>query len=303
MKGVNGHIITLFTKTPTPRRKTDVVCPHFQELKWAWGCPYNCDWCYLKGTFRFRAWKREDRRVIPQFKDRNKIARAVQTFIDCSKHAEILNTGELSDSLMGENQKPPFSEFIIKLFQGTPHKVLFLSKGTYVKHFLENEWQKNVILSWSINASEVARRFEKLAPTPIDRIEAARQVYEHGYEVRIRIDPMVPVENWQAEYKVIIDSIFDVLKPERITLGTLRGLPATLAVAVDKGWIRYLTEKSSWGRKPAYETRLEMYEFAIKQIHKHGLRRVAVCKDTLRIHGALKKRFNMNYRDMRCNCI
>jgi hypothetical protein len=23
------------------------------ELKWAYGCPFDCAWCYLKGTFRF----------------------------------------------------------------------------------------------------------------------------------------------------------------------------------------------------------------------------------------------------------
>jgi len=254
------------------------------------------------GTFRFRAWKRQDRRVLPQFKDRKKVERAVRTFIDCGKHPSVLNTGELADSLVGENQKPPFSEFIIKLFQGTPHKVLFLSKGTYVKHFLENDWQDNSILSWSINSVEVARRFEKSAPTPIDRIEAARQVYEHGYEVRIRLDPIVPIENWQTEYKVIIDSIFDVLKPERITLGTLRGLPATLAVAVDKEWIRYLTEKSSWGRKPAFDIRLEMYSLAIQQIREYGLKKIGVCKDTRQIHAVLKKQYGMDYHSMECNC-
>ncbi len=299
----NRHIITLFRKTPTPRKLTDVVCPHFYELKWAYGCPYNCAWCYLMGTFRFKAWKRKDRRVLPTFKPRPKIERAVKTFLNCVKHPAILNSGELADSLMGENQKPPFSKFIMDLFEGTPHKVLFLTKGTHVKHFLENEWQKNAILSWSINSFEVAHRFEKLAPTPVERIAAARAVYEHGYEVRIRVDPMVPIEGWRDEYQVIIDVIFKALKPERITLGTLRGLPATLAVATRKEWLKYLTEKSSWGRKPPYETRLEMFTFAIKQIRKHGLKKIAVCKDTKAIHRVLKDRFNMDYRNMECNCI
>ena len=299
----NGHIITLFRKTPTPRKLTDVVCPHFYELKWAYGCPYNCAYCYLMGTFRFKAWKRKDRRVLPTFKDRPKIERAVKSFIDCMKGPAILNAGELADSLMGENQKPPFSEFIMNLFQGTPHKILFLTKGTFVKHFLENEWQKNAILSWSINSFEVAHRFEKLAPTPAERIAAAKQVYEAGYEARIRVDPMVPIEGWQDEYQVIIDAIFSALKPERITLGTLRGLPATLAVASRKEWLKYLTEKSNWGRKPPFGTRLEMYSSAIQQIRKHGLKKIGVCKDTLQVWRALKNVYGLDYMRMRCNCI
>jgi three-Cys-motif partner protein len=55
VKKVNdGSIITRFDKTPLPKKPTDVICPHFIELKWAYGCPYDCAWCYLKGTFRFR---------------------------------------------------------------------------------------------------------------------------------------------------------------------------------------------------------------------------------------------------------
>lgn len=40
-------IIKLFDRTPVPTRETDLVCPHFLELKWANGCPFNCAWCYL----------------------------------------------------------------------------------------------------------------------------------------------------------------------------------------------------------------------------------------------------------------
>ena len=49
----DGSIITRFERTPLPARPTDVVCPHFLELKWATGCPFDCAWCYLKGTLRF----------------------------------------------------------------------------------------------------------------------------------------------------------------------------------------------------------------------------------------------------------
>ena len=38
----DGSIIIRFEKTPYPEGPNDVVCPHFLELKWANGCPYNC---------------------------------------------------------------------------------------------------------------------------------------------------------------------------------------------------------------------------------------------------------------------
>ena len=49
----DGSIIKLFDRTPEPKNPTDVVCPHFYELKWANGCNFNCAWCYLNGTYRF----------------------------------------------------------------------------------------------------------------------------------------------------------------------------------------------------------------------------------------------------------
>ncbi len=34
----DGSIMKRFDKRPIPQRLTDVVCPHFLELKWAYGC-------------------------------------------------------------------------------------------------------------------------------------------------------------------------------------------------------------------------------------------------------------------------
>src|SRR3972149_9967875 len=48
----DGSIIKRFDKTSPPQSQTDVVCPHFLELKWAYGCPFDCAWCFLKGTLR-----------------------------------------------------------------------------------------------------------------------------------------------------------------------------------------------------------------------------------------------------------
>src|SRR4030042_2849479 len=73
----DGSIITRFDKTPLPENSTDVICPHFLELKWAYGCPFDCSWCYLKGTFRFRPNGKE-----PVIKDYAKIEHHTRAFID-----------------------------------------------------------------------------------------------------------------------------------------------------------------------------------------------------------------------------
>jgi spore photoproduct lyase len=291
----DGSIITRFDKTPQPKNSTDVVCPHFLELKWAYGCPFDCSWCYLKGTFRFRPNGKE-----PVIKDYGKIGLHTKAFLEEVKTPEILNTGEIADSLMNETSDGPFSEFIIPFFETQKlHKVLFLTKSPNVKNLLEIEPHNQAIISFSFNAIPVAKKWEK-APPILKRIEASKKVYEAGYEVRVRIDPMVPIDGWKESYLQLVDLIFENLNPERITLGSLRGLQSTINGCSDKSWVKYLTESSNWGKKIDFQTRFNMYCEVIEYLKsKYNCEKVALCKETIEMWNSLK----MNYRQIRCNCI
>jgi spore photoproduct lyase len=290
----DGSIIVRFDKTPFPMRFTDVVCPHFIELKWAYGCPYDCSWCYLKGTFRFRPNGKE-----PVVKDYGKIELHTRAFLEEVKNPEILNTGEIADSLMHENSDKPFSKYIIPIFETQKiHKVMFLTKSSDVKNLLEIEPHNQAIISFSLNAIPVAKRWEK-APSILKRIEAARKVYKVGYEVRVRIDPMVPIDNWKESYKELVDLVFENLAPERITLGSLRGLQSTINGCSDRSWVKYLTESSNWGKKIDFDTRFNMYSEVIDYLKsKHNYKKVALCKETIKMWNGLK----MNYKQIKCNC-
>lgn len=291
----DGSIITRFDKTPLPKNKTDIICPHFLELKWAYGCPYDCSWCYLKGTFRFRP-----EGPSPVIKEYEKIESHTKTFLEECKIPEILNTGEIADSLMGENSSKPFSKFIIPIFESQKiHKVLFLTKSSNVKNLLELESHNQVIMSFTLNAIPVADRWEK-APSVIKRLEAVGKLYKSGYDVRIRIDPIVPIENWDRYYFHLIDLIFEKLSPERITLGSLRGLQSTINGCTDKSWVKYLSEGSNWGRKISKELRYKTYSKIIEYLNeRYKYSKVSLCKETIEMW----KKLQMNYKQIKCNCI
>jgi spore photoproduct lyase len=291
----DGSIITRFDKTPLPENTTDVVCPHFLELKWAYGCPYDCSWCYLKGTFRFRPNGKK-----PVIKDLDKIMLHTRTFLDDVETPEILNTGELADSLMSENTHNPFSKLIIPLFEAqNKHKVLFLTKSSNVENLLEIEPHNQVIISFSLNAIPVASKWEK-APKIIKRLEAAQKLHDVGYEVRARIDPMVPIENWEKHYVHLVDLIFERFTPERITLGSLRGLQSTINGCTDKSWVKYLSESSNWGRKIDLATRQQMYLSVIEHLNsQYQYKNVALCKETIQMWNIIDK----DYKKIKCNCV
>jgi spore photoproduct lyase len=256
----------------------------------------DCAWCYLKGTFRFQPTKAK-----PVIKDYEKTKLHTKTFLEEVETPEILNTGEIADSLMGESLSIPFSKFIIPMFEEqNKHKVLFVTKSDNIKHLLDANPHNQVIISFSLNADDVAKRWENGAPSVERRIEAGRKLSKTGYEVRVRIDPMVPVPEWKKDYIELIEQIFNSFTPLRITLGSLRGLQTTINGSTDKSWLVYLNENSNWGKKVDFKIRRGMYITIIDYLNKnYDYHEIALCKETVAMWGSL----GMDYKKIKCNCI
>lgn len=286
----HSGIIYFFRKTPP-----SIVCPHFWELRWAWGCPFNCAYCYLQGTFRGNK--------QPRYKSLTRVLFALQKAFNDRPKPTIFNSGELADSLMN----PILMEQIADKFEEqNKHKLLILTKSTNIK-FLLKKPRKQTIISFSINAPKPASLWEKGAPSPAERIEAAKAVSKVGYEVRIRIDPIFPIENWQSQYGELVDSIFSQLMPERITLGTPRGLRKTLLFSKNLSWAGYLAEDSGWGKKVLNEVRKEIYFFLYNKLCNLGFEKskISLCKETVMMWGALNINPGsyLNWEKCRCNCV
>ena len=267
-----SRIVSMFDKTPP-----DIACGRFWELRWAYGCPLDCSYCYLRGTMRGR--------MAPKPVRTDHVLAAIDEALAEAREPAIFNTGELSDSLM----YPRLMEAIVDRFEEqSAHKVALLSKlGRKNAAFLLERARKQTICAWSVNADPVARRWEAHAAPPRERIDCARAASEAGYDTRIRLDPMFPVYDWKRAYGEIVDYVLSSLTPNRIVLGTPRGLWKTIKYARDAGadmeWANFLGEDSSWGKKLALEQRRGMYEFIVDRLASAGydLSRVSLCKETV----------------------
>jgi len=202
---------------------------------------------------------------------------------------------------MDERNGRPFSQWIVEAFQRqSKHKVLFLTKSAYVSKMLQIEDHSQAIAGFSLNAYPVSRKWER-APTPKARMRAAEQLSLQGWEVRVRIDPIVPIPEWRKAYARLVDDIFSRFSPSRVTLGTPRGLQSTLNNVSDKSWVEYLdSPQSGWGRKVADGTREEIYRWMLDRLEAHiSLRDVGLCKETLGIFDKLER----DFRKQVCNCM
>ncbi len=282
-------IVSLFHKTPS-----DIACGRFWEVRWAYGCPLDCNYCYLRGTMRGR--------MKPSPLKTEHVLKALDEAFERIKEPSIFNTGELSDSLM----YPSLMEKIVDRFEEqSVHKVALLSKmGLHNIDFLLKKLRKQTICSWSINTTEVAKKWEKAAPPPEERIKAARMVSEIGYDTRIRIDPIFPIENWKTHYDKILYKIISAFEPRRIILGTPRGLWKTIKYAqeakIDMSWTQFFKEDSSWGKKLDFNGRKEIYQFFYDKLKTMGYasRRISMCKETVNMWEAM----GLAYTPLTCNC-
>ena len=308
-KWIRNTYISLFNKPAG-----DIVCPHFWELKPFIGCPFKCSYCYLQGTF---FGKKEPRR-----KDYDKMVKVLEEFLSWANTKGIrllLNTGELADSLAIPSWTKEFIDKVLPILEKYKyHKVLFLSKGgTYhIKTLLEipEDKRKYFIVSFSINPPIIKELFEHETADPLDRLKAAKKLQELGYTVRIRIDPMIPVEGWRAHYTILVKTMFEDigLIPERITIGSLRGLAKTIKYSSARNWLEYLKsgEKTRWGLKIKRELRLDMYTIVIEKIGGYGFKGpIALCKETLDVWNELSKKGLLQHpgrygiwENVHCNC-
>jgi spore photoproduct lyase len=285
-------IIVHFSKTPS-----DIVCPHFWELRWAFGCPFDCAYCYLQGTGRGNK--------NPRYRPIANVIRAIDRAFRHEyflKHPTVFNSGELSDSLMNPNNMKQ----IVDLFETqSKHKLLLLTKSDRVEWMIR-EPRKQTIVSFSLNANEIWKRWEKRASSPEQRIRAAKELINSGYKVRIRIDPVFPIEDWKRQYEDLIYSILAELRsdPDRITLGTPRGLAKTLIFAKDRSWEQIAftdkPESSGWGKKAPLPLRKEIYLFFFDKLTSLGFdkSRIAMCKETCQMW----KEMGLDPASCKCNC-
>ena len=192
-------------------------CPAFARLKHASnGCYYKCDWCYLKLTYRAQ-WP-----YITIKAEHDKLWDKTYRAIRKNKRPIMFNSGELADSLSLEHLSM-FGRDFIPWFGFQPNGYLFmLTKSDNVDHILDLDHNGHTVIAWSLNEPSVSRRFEIGAPTFERRLAAAQKVQQAGYPVRVRLDPIVPFEGWREAYAETIRRIFEVLDPQRVTIGTLR---------------------------------------------------------------------------------
>lgn len=126
-----------------------------------------------------------------------------------------------------------------------------------------------------------------------ERLEAARQLRDLGWRLRIRLDPIVR----GFDYSVITAQVRD-LAPELVTLGTLRSerglrrfLPSHLASELEQN-----ADPKGLDRYPESD-RIALYRRATDLLVSAGIQ-VGLCEETREVWEAVLG----DWQNSRCNC-
>jgi len=276
--------IHYFDKTPP-----GIICPHFYILAFANGCPFHCDYCYLYLTLRH--WPEPT-----VFSNTARMYQEIRDWLYSTREPSVLNAGELSDSLVWDSEITLTANLIPLFASQSRHRLLFLTKSAQISELIKLPATPQVIISFSINAPEVSEKYEKRAVRSEARMMAARRLKELGWKIRLRVDPIIPVEGWKDFYANLVDMINEI-QPETVTLGSLRFFPTLRNHAPNSDIFNYgIDEADPDGRmRIPFELRLEIYQHLISRLCNT---RIGLCKETEKVHKVL----GLPGLKQNCNC-
>ncbi len=277
-------------------------CTKFYKLTAYNNCNFWCEYCYLYLTFR-------NMPISTHFVNYDKMFREIVSFekANIPDMLRVLNLGELCDPLAVEDITGFAEELIPFIAKETEKtKLLFLTKSDNVDSLLNLEHKGRSIMSFSINTDKVYQQLEHRTASPEARLTAAKKLHHAGYEIRLRIDPVILYSTWRKDYIDLVEKIFAYVKPERITIGEYRpskGLASHISSRFpDSPLLKIHSGLVNEGPKLRYpeEHRLAMFRVIVDAIKKHDKRvKIALCKEDIKIWKSLDMQINGLY----CNCL
>jgi len=277
-------------------------CSKFYKLTAYNNCNFWCEYCYLYLTFRTQP-------VSTHFINYEKMYDEVIKFDKSKipKTLRVLNLGELGDPLAVDYITGFAKQIIPFMPEHAPKtRLLFLTKSDCVDEILPLDHGGQSIISFSVNTDAVFQQLEHRTASPEARLIAAAKAQKAGYEIRLRIDPIIFYSTWERDYVALVDKIFEYVQPARITIGEYRpsnGLanhissrfPESPLLKINKSLVKE-------GKKFRYPNnlRIKMFRTIIEENKKHrsGID-ISLCKEQPEIWRTL----GLDMKGLKCNCL
>jgi len=192
------------------------ACPNYWHFSVYGFCPYGCHYCYLAGTPG--VWFSPAVKIFLNLDD---ILGEVDRTATQLGRPTAFYLGKLQDGLALEPLSG-YARTMVPFFARHPYaRMVILTKCADVENLLDLDHAGRTILSWTVNAPEVARRFERNTPDVAARLDAMQRCARAGYPLRAVLMPIIPVADWRAIYGQFLTMLLESVPLSRITLGSI----------------------------------------------------------------------------------
>ena len=189
------------------------LCCNLRTLDAVDNCGYGCSYCSIQSFF--------DGKQISFDKGFANKLKNLELDSDQTYH---IGTGQSSDSLMWGNSHAVLNA-LIEFARANPNVILELkTKSANVNHLLRADAPKNILCTWSLNTPTLIRNEEHGTATLGKRLDAARKVADAGLVVGFHFHPIVHYDQWQQDYRLVVERLCSLFEPEEVALvsmGTL----------------------------------------------------------------------------------
>ncbi len=172
---------------------------HYQ-IPLATGCMGRCEYCYLNTQLG-------DKPYVRAYINTEEVLQRAKAYIEERGKYTIFEGAATSDPLPVE----PYThglEKAIKFFSNEPlGHFRFVTKYHNIEPLLMIDHKNRTDIRFSINSDYVIDEYEHYTSRLDQRLEAAKKIANHGYQLGFIIAPVFLYENWQASYQKLIDKL------------------------------------------------------------------------------------------------
>lgn len=202
---------------PTPAAYGMTDNPHYYFIH-AYNCIYECQYCYLQGYFHSPD--------IVLFLNYEEIFEEIKKTTEKHPGKEVwFHAGEYSDSLALSHLTKELP-MLFETFANLPTARCELrSKSVNVKELLDVAPLANVICTFSLSSQQNLEQFDLKTPPLKTRLLGLKKLRDHGHPIGLHLDPVVFTENFEAEYRELMQEIVKVIPAEEIryiSMGVVR---------------------------------------------------------------------------------
>jgi spore photoproduct lyase len=204
---------------PPSARKPQPIPPSADwRIDLARGCPAHCQYCYLAGSLSgppvTRVYANLDEMLdgIPTHAGRGAVTSGTLerghegTTFELSCYTDPLGIEHVTGSVAEAVRRVGAGDY------GDGVSLRFTTKFDDVDELLTIDHGRRTRVRMSVNADEVAHRFEGGTARMPARIVALRRLALAGYRVGLTIAPVMPVPDWRDQYGRLLADVADALR-------------------------------------------------------------------------------------------